>query len=177
MRLTGRMGAADWRRAVSLETARPGKGIAKLWARAKVDQEMGRLRRGADPDEVRLAVLDIALRHGLLTDYTSLVAIDRASTRPQAQPMVQRDVPANPPAGWTPPGRKASAAGPKSRADTGLRGFAPQDAAFRQTMAVPVPTVSLGVRGATPAAALLIIGILALFSAAMLWLLRRRIAP
>ena len=58
--------------------------------------------RGRDRsrDEVRAEVLEVALRHGLVSRYTSLVALDKTPARPQDQPVDARPVPVNLPAGW-----------------------------------------------------------------------------
>jgi len=166
--LTGRAGTGRWRGDAALDAARPGTGIAKLWARARVDREMGRLRSGADAAAVRLAVLDLALRHGLLTDYTSLVAVDEVAARPADEAMAARPVPVNPPAGWTPPD-----AGPHGKA--GLNRAA-AGALSPHSASAAVPTVTLGVPTATPAATMGILGLLALLAAGLLWAFRRRLA-
>jgi Ca-activated chloride channel homolog len=167
--LTGQIGLEKWRIVADMTQARPGTGIAKLWARSMVDREMGRLSEGVDRDEVRLAVLDLALRHKLLTDYTSLVAVDTQAARPQGEEMAERRVPANPPAGWTPPLPQANKTMMKRDANRGM--------VLRMAKARPVPTVSLGVPTATPAFLLALFGVLALLAGGLCWQLRRRIAP
>ncbi len=78
-----------WARRVPLsgETPTPAPGIGRLWARGRVDELEDRLRRGADEDEVRPMIVDVALRHGLVTRFTSLVAVDRTPVRPQDEAM------------------------------------------------------------------------------------------
>ena len=71
-----------WQQRASLATALPGDGVARLWARSKVTALEDELRDGADPEVVRSQVLDIALRHHLVTRYTSLVAVDKTPARP-----------------------------------------------------------------------------------------------
>src|SRR5690606_36004933 len=51
-------------------------------------------------DELRGQVVELALRHHLVSDYTSLVALDPTPARPQGAPLHQGEVPANLPAGW-----------------------------------------------------------------------------
>src|SRR5262249_58467365 len=74
-------------------------GIHKLWARKKIGSLMDRLREGADREEVRSAVVDVALRHHLVSAYTSLVAVDVTPTRPDGTPVDTGIVPTNLPAG------------------------------------------------------------------------------
>jgi Ca-activated chloride channel family protein len=167
--LTGQAGSEKWRIVAVMTQARPGTGIAKLWARSMVDREMGRLREGVDRDKVRLAVLDLALRHKLLTDYTSLVAVDTQTARPKQEEMAERRIPANPPAGWTPPPSPMNKIMMKRDNNRGML--------LRMAKTGPVPTVSLGVPTATPAFLLALFGILALLAGGLCWQLRRRIAP
>lgn len=168
LHLSGRIGGRVWRADINLSTARPGVGIAKLWARGMVDRETARLRAGADPDEVRLAVLDLALRHQLLTQYTSLVAVDQERARPADDRLVERRVPANPPAGWSPPNAPpVQKTMMKRNPNRGLE--------LRNTGGKPGPMVSLGVRTATPAAAVAAAGALAVLVGLLLLLLRRRL--
>ena len=168
--LTGRLGEVDWRSTLRLESAQRGEGIAKLWARAMVDREMGRLRAGADRDDVRLSVLDLALRHGLLTDYTSLVAVDENVVRPPEEGLARRPVPANPPKGWAPPNTRQFN-------KTATNRVAGEGLPLRVASAQPSPTVSLGVPTATPATMLGLIGMIALMLSGLFWCLRRRTAP
>jgi len=58
-------------------------GVARLWARARIDALEDELRRDGDEARLRPAIVDTALRHGLVSTYTSLVAIERTPARPQ----------------------------------------------------------------------------------------------
>jgi Ca-activated chloride channel family protein len=55
-------------------------GIATRWARAEVEALMDSLHEGAPPFDVRRAVVDVALDHGLVTRFTSRVAVDDRPT-------------------------------------------------------------------------------------------------
>jgi Ca-activated chloride channel family protein len=101
LRLSGRIGDMPWNRSVTLGDAVAEEGISALWGRAKIAELMGTLRDGADPEQVRRAVLDVALRHHLMSRYTSLVAVDTQPARPAAAAMTTRHVPLNLPAGWS----------------------------------------------------------------------------
>ena len=63
----------------------PAPGVARLWARGRIDDLEDRLRRGGDENELRPQILDVALRHGLVSRYTSLVAVDRTPARPEGE--------------------------------------------------------------------------------------------
>jgi Ca-activated chloride channel family protein len=76
--LRGRVGGQQWSRDLRLPP--PGgddSGIARLWARQKIEFAMDRLSEGVDPAVVRAQVIDVALRHHLVSQYTSLVAVDQ----------------------------------------------------------------------------------------------------
>ena len=64
------------------EKATPAPGIGRLWARARIDSLEDEVRRGGDVGLLRPAIVDVALRHGLVSTYTSLVAVDRTPARP-----------------------------------------------------------------------------------------------
>lgn len=74
-----------WVRTLTLggDRAATSPGVARLWARARIDALEDELRRGGDEDVLRPAIVDTALRHGLVSTYTSLVAIERTPVRPK----------------------------------------------------------------------------------------------
>jgi Ca-activated chloride channel family protein len=100
LRLTGNHGGVRWRQALALGGARAAEGIGALWGRARIDALMATLRRGADHAAVRKAVTETALTHGLVSRYTSLVAIADTVTRPETAPAARIRAPLNLPAGW-----------------------------------------------------------------------------
>jgi Ca-activated chloride channel homolog len=95
----GRRGADPWEARLRIEARPDETGIHKLWARKKIGGLMDRLREGADRSEVRSAVLAVALRHHLVSTYTSLVAVDVTPTRPDGAPGRTANVPVVLPAG------------------------------------------------------------------------------
>jgi len=90
-----------WLRRLDLAEAKPAAGIGKLWARAKIEALNDSARRGGDPDRIRSAVVDLALRHGLATRHTSFLAVDTEPARPETAPLSTAEVPLNLPAGWS----------------------------------------------------------------------------
>ena len=99
--LSGMVAGKRWRREFYLASVRSGAGIARLWAHDMISALMDRRHDAADPETVRLAVLDVALRHGLVSKHTSLVAVDRTPARPLGMALDRRAVPVELPAGWT----------------------------------------------------------------------------
>ncbi len=59
---------------------RAGTGVATRWARAKVESLMDTLHENADLDSVRRAVIGVSIPFGIVTRYTSLVAVEEFPT-------------------------------------------------------------------------------------------------
>jgi Ca-activated chloride channel homolog len=87
--LRGKIGNQMWSKQLTLPPPDSGSGIGRLWARQKIEAAMDRLSEGASPAGVRTEVVTTALRHQLVSQFTSLVAIDRtpvAFAAPSCQP-------------------------------------------------------------------------------------------
>lgn len=154
-------GSGRWRIPVTMAPA-PDAGLHVLWARERIGEladEIRHARRSAHAaDDLRAEVVRIALRHHLVSDYTSLVAVDVTPARPTDAPLQHGAVPANLPAGWD----RAALAGEPS-----------------EVAAPAARLVSFGesrgrlARTATPAPLQLLVG-LVLVAAGFLLLLSRR---
>ena len=75
--------------------------IATLWARKKIADLRDRQRLSTQPDAFRQPITHLAMTHHLVSPYTSLVAIDRKSSRPANEPMLPGHVTQLMPAGST----------------------------------------------------------------------------
>jgi Ca-activated chloride channel family protein len=75
--LRGRIGNESWTKELTLPPASSGEGIAKLWGREKIESLMDHLTDGSDPKSIEASVIKVALEHHLVSQYTSLVAIDQ----------------------------------------------------------------------------------------------------
>jgi len=80
------------------------KGVHRLWAQRKIDSLMGRLAQGVPEEDVRREVVEVALAHGLVSPYTSLVAVERMPSRPAGEGAATRAVATALPAGMLPMG-------------------------------------------------------------------------
>ncbi|HLT38177.1 MAG TPA: TonB family protein [Enhygromyxa sp.] len=62
---------------VSFDIARADDlaGVSSIWARNKIDSLLGYPNR-TGTDEARQAVIDVAIQHRIMTEYTSFVAVD-----------------------------------------------------------------------------------------------------
>lgn len=98
--LRGRFGSTPWERELSLHRGADGAGLSVHWAQAKITALLDQRRAGAPDDAVRHAVIDIALRHHLVSTYTSLVAVDVTPVRPGDASLHAHALKTNLPAGW-----------------------------------------------------------------------------
>jgi len=90
----GRSGGEDWQR--SLSFAAPGKhhsGVATVWARKKIASLLDEKQLGRDNESVRDAVLSVALKHQLISPYTSFVAVEQQLSRPDEAALKKQPVP------------------------------------------------------------------------------------
>ena len=98
--VAGRYAGLEWRAGLDLAQATPAKGIGKLWARDRIDTLSHRAGRYLDPTVARETIVTLALQHHLVTEHTSLVAVDVTPTRPDGTPLLSGKLPLNLPAGW-----------------------------------------------------------------------------
>jgi Ca-activated chloride channel family protein len=98
--VTGRRGGEAWRAVLPLAGAGAHAGVDVLWARHKIADLMDDMRRGSPPEELRKAVIEVAMEHHLVSRYTSLVAVDTTPARPQGSTAHTAAVPTHLPHGW-----------------------------------------------------------------------------
>ncbi|MEK9662922.1 MAG: VWA domain-containing protein, partial [Alphaproteobacteria bacterium] len=168
--VSGVLNGEPWRRTVSLDAVAGADGVAAIWGRAKVAA-----LRGAYPvhehdwDRMRATVIDTALDYGLVTEFTSLVAIDETEVvRPRGEGIASAEIERNLPAGMDFEkvfGKDAF----------GPAGMAPvpemlmQKAAFRSAVGLPST--------ATPATLMLATGSVLLLGGVLIIVCTRRLPP
>jgi Ca-activated chloride channel family protein len=81
-----------WTRQIDLDQRATREGIATLWARSRVGELMDQRARNVDDETIRSQVLPLALQYGLVTQYTSLVAVDRTPVRPVDEALESRRI-------------------------------------------------------------------------------------
>jgi Ca-activated chloride channel family protein len=77
---------APWQQVLRPDTDNH-EGVARLWAERRIDELLDDLTRGGDEAGLRAQVVDIALRHQLVTRYTSFVAVDEKVLRKEGEPL------------------------------------------------------------------------------------------
>jgi Ca-activated chloride channel family protein len=76
--IRGKIGNEPWVRRLKFPDPIEDSGIARLWARQKIETTMDKLSEGVDLAMIRKEVVPIALRHHLVSQFTSLVAVDQS---------------------------------------------------------------------------------------------------
>ncbi len=100
LRIVGKAGDQPFRVEMDVAKAATGEGIAKLWARRKIDDLEASASAIADPASLDSQIETVALAHHLVSRVTSLVAVDATPSRPAGATLTETDVPLNLPAGW-----------------------------------------------------------------------------
>jgi Ca-activated chloride channel family protein len=85
---------------VPLAPAAGANALSGLWARERISALMDQLRGGAAEQEIRAAVLGLALEHQLVSRYTSLVAVDKTPARSAEARLKSASLATNLPEGW-----------------------------------------------------------------------------
>lgn len=102
--VSGQRGGELWQDSFPAAAEIRGAGIHKLWAQRKITSLLDSLRlqsgAGGNVEEVRRAVIELGMRHHLVTTYTSLVAVDVTPTAPAGVRPARRTVPLTPPRGF-----------------------------------------------------------------------------
>ncbi len=93
VRISGDSIGGAWSRDLLLKSDLQSRGVGALWARARIAALLDLERRGADAEETRVAVVETALAHHLVSKHTSLVAVDKTPVRPAGEALTSEQVP------------------------------------------------------------------------------------
>jgi Ca-activated chloride channel homolog len=88
----GASSESPWAASLPLQRAASTPGIARLWAQRKIESLEQSIDRGANADDVRNQVLQLAIDHHLVSKYTSLVAIEQTPVRDAASDLVSKRI-------------------------------------------------------------------------------------
>jgi Ca-activated chloride channel family protein len=91
---SAKRGTEEWNDVHSMQVTSEESGIGRLWARRKIEA------LSDSEKDVRPQILELALAHHLVSQYTSLVAVDHTPTGVPQEACETRTVPVNLPAGW-----------------------------------------------------------------------------
>ncbi|WP_296935564.1 marine proteobacterial sortase target protein [uncultured Marinobacter sp.] len=97
--VSGRLpGGEQWSRTLDLQQAAPATGLNRHWAREKIDS-MEDEARVTDREPDQAGITELAVRHGLMSAYTSFVAVDSTLVRNAEAPVESDNLPTLLPAG------------------------------------------------------------------------------
>ncbi|MEE9551983.1 MAG: hypothetical protein V3V89_02955, partial [Gammaproteobacteria bacterium] len=98
--INGMIAGAPWNATLKLTGGQDNSGIAVLWARKKIAGLMNQHHRNDQIKDTRRKIIETALKHHLVSKYTSLVAVDITPARVQEEILKSHALPVNLPAGW-----------------------------------------------------------------------------
>lgn len=98
--VSGRTRGQTWSTRVPLTGGSQASGLDVLWARNRILALERSLARGADPEQVRTEIIRLGLAHRIVTQHTSLVAIDKTPRRPAEAVSQDGQIPVKQPHGW-----------------------------------------------------------------------------
>ena len=102
--LTGSQSSNPWKFEIHQADIQIGKHINQLWAREKIDNMMFENSIGfLDTGTYKKIATNLALRHSLVTEFTSLVAVDDQISRENNQSLISYKIAQNIPDGWIEP--------------------------------------------------------------------------
>jgi Ca-activated chloride channel family protein len=97
--LSGQIHGTVWLRQVPITSVTERAGIAKLWARERIATLARQRNFGGDAAEAEASIVDLALKHHLVSEFTSLVAVDDTPVRPPGVGDTSEQAPTSAPAG------------------------------------------------------------------------------
>jgi Ca-activated chloride channel homolog len=97
--LTGRSAGGAWTRQLKINVVGERSGIAKLWARERIGELSRQKNFGADPQEQEMRIVELALAHHLVSEFTSLVAVDVTPALPAEMALARAQAPTAAPVG------------------------------------------------------------------------------
>ncbi|MDX1694345.1 MAG: marine proteobacterial sortase target protein, partial [Ketobacteraceae bacterium] len=103
--VSGRFSGQHWQQTFTLQSdsgeLQQSPGVATLWAREKVQALEDESTRSGNRDWRRNEILGVGLAYGIVTRFTSFIAIARERVRDPEEPLHHRSVPNLMPAGST----------------------------------------------------------------------------
>ena len=97
--ICGDLGGLPWEQSSRMLPGAGSDTLATLWAQSKIEALEDSRIFGVDPAYIRSEVTQLALNFGLLTPYTSLVAVDKTPVRAQNEALNSEMIPSLLPAG------------------------------------------------------------------------------
>jgi Ca-activated chloride channel family protein len=91
--INGKLLDQEWNRELQYDKLDQSTGIAKLWAKSKIEHLMDQKIVGVKEATIKEQVTPVALQYGLMSKYTSFVAVEEKVSRPAEEKLHQKQVP------------------------------------------------------------------------------------
>ena len=98
--IKGEIAGKKWQASLNLKGGQKDSGIPVIWARKKIAALMDQMRRSDKVEELRNTIIETALKHHLVSKYTSLIAVDVTPARTKEALLKSHALSVNLPAGW-----------------------------------------------------------------------------
>jgi Ca-activated chloride channel family protein len=98
--LQGNRGEEVWKETVKVQSNGEATGLHTLWARERIASLQALPEEELAEETKRQRVVDLALKHQIISPYTSLVAVEKHIARPQSEGLKSGMMPVNLPTGW-----------------------------------------------------------------------------
>lgn len=99
VQLHGELAERHWTAPADMSQTRSADGLDRLWAQSRIADLTDRLGRGGDSQQLVEEITTTALDAHLVSDYTSLVAVDQTPARTADATLKHRPIPNQMPAG------------------------------------------------------------------------------
>lgn len=97
--INGQVAERNWSSSLQLNGGQNAQGISKLWARKKIAALMEQ-KRDTEFESTKKIITDTALKHHLISKFTSLVAVDVTPARTLNKKLLSHTIPSHLPDGW-----------------------------------------------------------------------------
>jgi Ca-activated chloride channel homolog len=84
--LSGLVRGIKWTQRLPLTSVGDASGLSKLWARERIGTLSRQMHFGGDGEPLKAAIIELALKHHVVTEFTSLVAVDDEVVRSSGSP-------------------------------------------------------------------------------------------
>jgi Ca-activated chloride channel family protein len=98
--IRGMAGEKPWDMGISGFSEKENSGIARLWGRRKIEAISDQRLENRNEDQIRQDIIKTALTYHLVSDYTSLVAVEEYISRPVNEEAGKEKVAQAMPGGW-----------------------------------------------------------------------------
>lgn len=82
--LSGLIHGVQWSQRLPLASVGEASGLSKLWARERIGALSRQMHYGGDREALKSTIIDLALKYHLVSEFTSLIAVDDVVVRPAA---------------------------------------------------------------------------------------------